>query len=1054
MNDLSLVLQGNQKDYHASVNSVFQELGKDISDAFGTPARASDHHGLPMQDQVKLEQSPNVLGRRSNSPASYGNLLGQESPFPNGSKGFKEESFDGSNGFKDGSSNGLKGLKEGSFNSTKGFTDGVKPSSKEHLSKPPSNLPKALSNLPKKTKLRSGGSTNTKTIKAHGTTAERVAQACDRCRAKKTKCDGQNPCSLCLAVGLECIVSDKLSRRAYPKGYTETLEERVRQLEAENKRLAGLLDARDELNELEEQAHLTLTNLDLHNELEDKEEAHEDGCPCGCSNPHAVHERPVSIAGPMYDNAMAGVVSIANSINLSDDELDADDVSSIVSEGATPQTYAGSFGGRSISPAPGAFAAATAIAQMQKNKAFRQQQEILENEALKPQQLTALVAISIPRSTEETLFIPTLLAKICQVYGYNSRPAIITANALASLKEKQQQQQLPQQADLPQQAVEQAALISVDLADPTEFARRLVLPESRIDMDHLITVYFQDWRNTLPILDKNAFLKSYVRWTEKRQVAQNGGLVPGDFVTGDLGGDFAGLPHGEAVEKVGAMMVLVVSLGLLSCRAQYLRPGAPYVGLLAYYDHLIHEFIKPSCVVTSQCSIQLLQVLALALQYCLVTGDTSTCYELRGRVVTMAQQLRLHRCPAAVLGLSGIGTNVNVQNYMQGERRILFWCIYCLDIYLSLNLGVPRLLKEFEIECAMPFLGKNDDEDAENENILIVNNTRLSIVGKVTKLALSFMLYCKVLGSILDGIFSSDHAGDAHDRSLQMDRQLELWRRDLPTDLKFDTAVTGTDAWRACSRPQLTLIFLYYHAKILIYMPVVSKYGNHHDVGLSKKEQLMRTAQLKLLIVSSVSSIQQALIQILELLKCLVQHNSAFLLPVPLNIVREHARLALLVAKGSLDYVKGGTLFQSLKLLLLDVISFLSAESVYEIPGALNKTSAKLLELAILSILGINISKPLKKRPQPAPRPIVSRDDGLLKQTPTSRLASDPVSRSSLLLQNDDPLDSILQFDPFEIKLNRDNFANEFAADGSLGLVPFLDSAEKDWGGSDDFGWV
>ena len=49
--------------------------------------------------------------------------------------------------------------------------------------------------------------------------------------------------------------------------------------------------------------------------------------------------------------------------------------------------------------------------------------------------LTSLVAMSIPRSTEETLCVPTLLARICQTYGYDSKQAILAANSLASLKE-------------------------------------------------------------------------------------------------------------------------------------------------------------------------------------------------------------------------------------------------------------------------------------------------------------------------------------------------------------------------------------------------------------------------------------------------------------------------------------------------------------------------------------------------------------------------------------------------------------------------------------------
>jgi hypothetical protein len=87
-----------------------------------------------------------------------------------------------------------------------------------------------------------------KVIKVGGTgTTSRIAQACDRCRSKKIRCDGVRPCcSQCANVGFECRTSDKLSRRAFPRGYTESLEERVRTLEGEVKELKDLLDEKDE----------------------------------------------------------------------------------------------------------------------------------------------------------------------------------------------------------------------------------------------------------------------------------------------------------------------------------------------------------------------------------------------------------------------------------------------------------------------------------------------------------------------------------------------------------------------------------------------------------------------------------------------------------------------------------------------------------------------------------------------------------------------------------------------------------------------------------------
>src|SRR6266516_42481 len=86
-----------------------------------------------------------------------------------------------------------------------------------------------------------------KVIKVGSSSQSRIAQACDRCRSKKIRCDGIRPCcTQCSNVGFECKTSDKLSRRAFPRGYTESLEDRVRGLEAEVRELKDLLDEKDE----------------------------------------------------------------------------------------------------------------------------------------------------------------------------------------------------------------------------------------------------------------------------------------------------------------------------------------------------------------------------------------------------------------------------------------------------------------------------------------------------------------------------------------------------------------------------------------------------------------------------------------------------------------------------------------------------------------------------------------------------------------------------------------------------------------------------------------
>lgn len=95
-----------------------------------------------------------------------------------------------------------------------------------------------------------------KVIKVGNSAQSRIAQACDRCRSKKIRCDGTRPtCSQCANVGFECRTSDKLSRRAFPRGYTESLEERVRALETEVRELKDLLDEKDEKIDLLSRMH-------------------------------------------------------------------------------------------------------------------------------------------------------------------------------------------------------------------------------------------------------------------------------------------------------------------------------------------------------------------------------------------------------------------------------------------------------------------------------------------------------------------------------------------------------------------------------------------------------------------------------------------------------------------------------------------------------------------------------------------------------------------------------------------------------------------------------
>ncbi|GAD93953.1 hypothetical protein PVAR5_2573 [Paecilomyces variotii No. 5] len=62
--------------------------------------------------------------------------------------------------------------------------------------------------------------------KSKRTASKRVRRACDRCRLKKWKCDGQSPCQPCDLRGLDCSYYESSRRRSRPE-YIEHLENQL-----------------------------------------------------------------------------------------------------------------------------------------------------------------------------------------------------------------------------------------------------------------------------------------------------------------------------------------------------------------------------------------------------------------------------------------------------------------------------------------------------------------------------------------------------------------------------------------------------------------------------------------------------------------------------------------------------------------------------------------------------------------------------------------------------------------------------------------------------------
>lgn len=832
-------------------------------------------------------------------------------------------------------------------------------------------------------------------VSSMGTSNLRVAQACDRCRSKKTRCDGRRPqCSQCAAVGFECKISDKLSRRAFPRGYTETLEERVRELEAENRRLVALCDIKEQqihlvshcspgkknpsggdlesdeqmLQELRNanggQLRLSSTNLFLLNRARDSQQV----APGDESGNHAFEAQRSQDQQHLKRHMCDGLHC--------NDKLHSKPVSTNLND-PTCVSFE-----QDEAPGLPAVKALTTMATRERST-----------------QLATLVALSVLRSTEEILFMPQLLARIMQIHGFTSKQCLYTVSLLSSLKSHLPAPQLLRWDQL--DCLKSTNLWEIDNLQ-TFFKKTLKfnifgerstndnddddLTEclSMSEIDELVQLFFESWSAHIPVLNREEFFSYYEKL--KSDIETQPGLFRDDSNV------FPRRNNIISYKIFACILFTVCQMGLLVKvkKDKITDPSSKYNKLVSYYHRaisLIHLNPYFSMLTTS---LQTLTFLSLILFYFLNTGDVSAVYELRGRVVSMAQQVRLHRCPSAVLS----GSGSTMEKMEQGDRRVLFWGIYYLDVFSALQLGVPRLIKDFEIECALP-VAENDHKEVSLAGQMI------RLEGHVSQFSLAMIRYAKVLGNILDTIFKRGMTESITKKlALIHENALDNWRRGLPIGLTFEIDVNGTinmekfnklkeDSGMDGKMENMVLILFYFLAKCMIHLPVIAttRLSSNEEInGDCKEEDLAlqekrNDADGELAVRSSSSYVllQQATNTMLNIMNSL----KSIYLPLPINVSREKAIYSLISARGSLEYIKGGALYLDSKSLLLDVVKTIKEDRKLEIPGVISWHSLKLLDMTINLLL------------QP-PNTKVEKLDKLLKKTLNyyNKLMGQPVLRT------------------------------------------------------------
>lgn len=901
----------------------------------------------------------------------------------------------------------------------------------------------------------------------------RVAQACDRCRSKKTRCDGKRPqCSQCAAVGFECKISDKLIRKSFPRGYTESLEERVRELEAENRRLVAICDLKEQqinivtnyttpndskTTEYQQQSNADTTNNNIpnSNSLNSKklvassgkknlnvsatnlvllsQQTHgikpeNDSDILVSSNQQHSNENFNSVEPSPYSNkSIQETDQTSNNISPVN-PLDAIDIN-LHKSSTQPNNHVCDTGccdnhtfatntslnksnsqihihnnemspvnenGEIIENKMHAKPVATTNLNDPTTISFEQDEApgLTAAKALKKiknhensTQLATLVSLSIPRSTEEILFIPQLMAKIKQTFGFTSKQSLYTVTLLSSLKNELPRPQYIHQKKLTNSNNDEAYLAAEtmnmdfmqhtnlwDINDLHHFLKEImrldILDESTIIQDHtkhtslnfylrfdeideLIDLFFKHWSNLIPVLNKEEFFIHY-----------------SDFKNGiaDMNNDKTKIFNQNVIgtfnyKFFSAVLIIVCQMGLLIKIKENGKTDEMTRNLCAYYHKLVYNIPRNPYFVFSTTSVKTLQLLSLVLYYHLNTGDILEIYSLRGKIISMSQQLRLHRCPSAVL----VGSGSTMNRFEQSNRRILFWTIYYLDVFASLQLGVPRLIKDHEIECALPIGVTSEDEgtniqlqqemDDDNGDPLNKNNqgspTTVKLEGTVSQFSLAIIRFAKVMGNILDIIFKRNMSESITKQiALIHENALDNWRYRLPPKYQFKLDVTGSINMENFSKnhENTLLIILYFLAKSIIYLPVLASkpivIDNRRETTIDKLDRSS----------SAFVSLQQAINTMLGAFNSI--SSSYFTLPIDLS--RTLTRFSVMSAQGSLDYIKGGSLYIDNKKLLLDIIQSIENDRKLDLPGVISFHSLKLLDLTVnLYLQGTNV-KPEK----------------------------------------------------------------------------------------------
>ena len=251
--------------------------------------------------------------------------------------------------------------------------------------------------------------------------------------------------------------------------------------------------------------------------------------------------------------------------------------------------------------------------------------------------------------------------------------------------------------------------------------------------------------------------------------------------------------------------------------------------LHAYTDYLIRFALftaSRSMIDVTDCrDLPSLQAVVFMLMFLQCSAKLPTCYSYIGIALRSSLRMGLHR---------SLSTNFNFIE--QETRKRVFWTIRKMDVYISAQIGMPRMLSDDDIDQELPL--PVDDEFITKDRILPMPPGRVSLITATNAHTKLLKILQKVVRYIypIKGLVHTGESGQSymvnHAKIREIERDLQEWMDDLPTALRpgnetppklirLAIGIRRIPLWFQANycRVQQLLRTAYAHVQMMLYRP-------------------------------------------------------------------------------------------------------------------------------------------------------------------------------------------------------------------------------------------